>query len=227
MQAGQILEHTGHADVPRPDDADLPGQVRNDSAGAELFAQHMHGNRERAARTMLIRVAYQFNKDERQKQRGQEIKGAVLIARNAEVGAGFLARQLQIDLVVAGDFADLPVLKHLQTGAKSDDDAAAHILAGLLEDAVGRFRRMVHAQLVKDGVQLCFGVRGQQLIDLPNVLSVLRVVPLHIQHEGFQQIHLCAVPKVVAPLAARVFDDDIAKELRHQFLAVDFCEAVP
>lgn len=65
LEPSQILEHTGHTDVPGPNNADFPGQVRNNPARAEFFAQYMHRHGERPARTVLIRIPYQFNKDER------------------------------------------------------------------------------------------------------------------------------------------------------------------
>ena len=74
----------------------------------------MDGNRQTAARTVLICVADEFDKNERQKQRGQEIEGAVLIARDAVIGTRLLARQFQIDLIMAGNGANVRILEHLQ-----------------------------------------------------------------------------------------------------------------
>ena len=64
----------------------------DNAAGAKLLSKHMDGNRQTAARTVLVGVADEFDKNERQKQRGQEIKGTVLIARDAVISARLLAR---------------------------------------------------------------------------------------------------------------------------------------
>ena len=88
----------------------------------------MNRNRQTAARTVLVGVADEFDKNERQKQRGQEIKGTVLIARDAVISARLLARQFQIDLIMAGNGANVRILEHLQPGAETDNDAAAHAL---------------------------------------------------------------------------------------------------
>ena len=156
MQTGEILEHAGHTDVPGTDDGDFTAEVWNDAAGAKLLAKHMDGNRQTAARTVLVSVSYQLDKNERQKQRGQEIKGTVLIARDAVIGARLLARQLQIDLIMAGDGANVRILKHLQPGAETDNDAAAHALRRLAEDAVRRSGRMPQRERVKQFVQFLF-----------------------------------------------------------------------
>ena len=41
------------------------------------------------------------------------------------------------------------------------------------------------------------------------------------------QIHFAAVPEVVAPFRAGVFNNDIAKALCHQFIALDLRKAIP
>ena len=64
------------------------------------------------------------------------------LAGDAEVGAGLFARKLQGDLIIAGDVADVLVLKHLEPGAQANDDPAPDALAGLLEDAVGGLDRL-------------------------------------------------------------------------------------
>ena len=91
---------------------------------------------------ILVGIAHQANKDKGQKQRGQEIKGAVLVTGDAVVGAQILARQFQVDFVVAGDIADVLVLEHLEPRAKPHDHAAPDALTGLLEDAVRGFGRV-------------------------------------------------------------------------------------
>ena len=88
----------------------------------------MDGDRKRPAGTLLIGVPHQLNENKRQKQRGQEIKGTVLVAGNAVVGARLFARQLQVNFVVTGDIADVLVLKYLKPGTKADNDAAPDAL---------------------------------------------------------------------------------------------------
>ena len=78
----------------------------------------------------------------KQKDRNSEarkIKGAVLVAGNEEVGTGLLPRKLQIDLILSGNFFDQLRLEYLQAAAKTDNHAAPHCVAGLLEQAVGCF----------------------------------------------------------------------------------------
>ena len=78
-----------------------------------------------------------------------EVKGAVLVAGNKEVGAPLLAGQLQVNFIPGGDFLDEFRLEHLQTGAEADDDAATNCIAGLLIQAVWRFGRMGGRQVLK------------------------------------------------------------------------------
>ena len=86
----------------------------------------MNGDWQPAVGTILVRVANQLDKRERQKQGRKEIKGAVLIGCDAEIGTGLLARQLHVNFIMAGDLADGPILKHLQAAAQPNDNAATH-----------------------------------------------------------------------------------------------------
>ena len=88
----------------------------------------MNRNRKRPTGAMFVRIASQTDEHEGKKQRGEEIKGAVLIAGNAVIRAWLLSRKFQINLVVGCDVANIPVLKNLQSGAEPDDNAAAHTL---------------------------------------------------------------------------------------------------
>ena len=187
----------------------------------------MNRNRQTAARTVLVGVADEFDKNERQKQRGQEIKGTVLIARDAVISARLLARQLQIDLIMAGDGANICVLEHLQPGAETDNDAAAHALRRLAEDAVRRSGRMPQRERVKQFVQFLFRAAYKQLIRFANVPSFRGIAALDKQDERLEKIHFGAVPEMVPTVAAGVVDDDIAEKLRHQLLSVDLGQAVP
>ena len=88
----------------------------------------MNRNRQLPAGAMFVRIANQADKHKGKKQRGEEIKGAVLIAGNAVIRAWLLSRKFQINLVVGCDVANIPVLENLQSGAEPDDNAAAHTL---------------------------------------------------------------------------------------------------
>ena len=227
MQTGEILKHAGHTDVPGTDHGDFSAEIGDNAAGAKLLAEHMNRNRQTAARTVLVGVADEFDKNERQKQRGQEIKGTVLIARDAVISARLLARQLQIDLIMAGDGANVRILEHLQPGAETDNDAAAHALRRLPEDAVRRSGWMPQRERVKQFVQFLFRAAYKQLIRFANVSPFRWIAALDKQDKRLEKIHLSAVPEMVTPVAARIADDNIAEKLRHQFLSVDLRQAVP
>ena len=128
---------------------------------------------------------------------------------------------------MTGDGANVCILKHLQPGAETDNDAAAHALRRLPEDAVRRSGRMPQRERVKQFVQLLFRAAYKQLIRLANVPTLRGIAALDKQDERLEKIHLCAVPEMVTPVAARIADDNIAEKLRHQLLSVDLGQAVP
>ena len=228
METRKVLEDTAHGYVSGSNHTETAGEVRNGPAGSELFPQDMDGNRQLAALTVLVCIPHQLNKAEGQEQACQKIKGAVLVAGNEEVGAPLLAGQFQVDLIPGGDLLDELRLEHLQPGAKADDDAAAHRVAGLLEQAVGRFGRMGGRQNIKQAIQVGFPVQRQQPVHLADIPVFFGIALVHIEDEGFQQVHLTGVPEVVALAGAvGVLDNDIHKKLRHQFLPFHFGKAVP
>ena len=116
---------------------------------------------------------------------------------------------------MAGDGANVRILEHLQPGAETDNDAAAHALRRLAEDAVRRSGRMPQRERVKQFVQLLFRAAYKQLIRLANVPTLRGIAALDKQDERLEKIHFGAVPEVVTFFAPCVFDDDITKELRH------------
>ena len=175
----------------------------------------MNRNRKRPTGAMFVRIANQADKHKGKKQRGEEIKGAVLIAGNAVIRAWLLSREFQIDLVVGCDVANIPVLENLQSGAEPDDNAAAHTLRRLLENAVWRFGRMREGKNIKKRIQFLFGTGGEQLVHFADVLLFLGIAGGNIEDQRLEQIHFGAVPEVVTFFAPCVFDDDITKELRH------------
>ena len=175
----------------------------------------------------LVRKSHQLDKNKGQEQRREEVEGRILVAGDAVVGAGLLARQFQIDLVTAGDVADVLVLEHLQPAPQPDDDAASDIFRGLLEDAVRGLGRVAHRQNVKQGVQLFLVAHRQQLVNLADVLFLRRIIATDVEDQGLEQIEFGIVPEMIAPLAARVFNDHIAEELGHQLLALDLRKTVP
>ena len=83
-------------------------------------------------------------------------------------------------------------------------------------------------QNIEQIVQIGFSVQRQQTVHLTDIAVLRRITLIHIKDKGFQQIHFAAVPEVVA-LAGTVgvLDDDIHKELGHQFLPFHFGKAVP
>ena len=81
---------------------------------------------------------------------------------------------------------------------------------------------------IKQAIQVGFSVQRQQPVHLADIPVFFRIALVHIEDKGFQQVHFAAVPEVVALAGAvGVLDDDIHKELRHQFLAFHFGKAVP
>ena len=128
---------------------------------------------------------------------------------------------------MAGDGADVRILEYLQPGAETDNDAAAHALRRLPEDAVRRSGRMPQRERVKQFVQFLFRAAYKQLIRFANVSSFRWIAALDKQDERLEKIHFGAVPEVVAPVASRVADDNVAEKLRHQLLPVDLGQAVP
>ena len=176
---------------------------------------------------MFVRIANQADKHEGKKQRGKKVKCAVLIACNAVIRAWLLSREFQIDLVVGCDVANIPVLENLQSGAEPDDNAAAHTLRRLLENAVWRFGRMREGKNIKKRIQFLFGTGGEQLVHFADVLLFLGIAGGNIEDQRLEQIHFCAVPEVVAFLAAGILDDDVTKKLGHQFLTADLRKTIP
>ena len=88
----------------------------------------MNRDRKHPAGTMLIRITNQTDKHEGKEQGGEKIKGAVLVAGDAVLGTRLFSRQLQIDLVIGRDAANIFILENLQSGAETNDDTAAHTL---------------------------------------------------------------------------------------------------
>lgn len=163
----------------------------------------MNRNRKRPTRAMFVRIANQADKHEGKKQRGKKVKCAVLIACNAVIRAWLLSREFQIDLVVGCDVANIPVLENLQSGAEPDDNAAAHTLRRLLENAVWRFGRMREGKNIKKRIQFLFGTGGEQLVHFADVLLFLGIAGGNIEDQRLEQIHFGSCPRsghVLRPL---------------------------
>ena len=64
LKSGQVLKYTGHADVARADYADLSGEIRDNTTGAELLTQYMDWNRKPSIRAILICIPHELDKDE-------------------------------------------------------------------------------------------------------------------------------------------------------------------
>ena len=145
----------------------------------------MDGNRKPSALTVFIRIPHQLDEHKGQKQGCQKIKGAVLVASHEEIGTGFLPQQFQVDLIPCRDLFDQFRLEYLQAAPQPDDNAAPHRIGCLLEQAVRGFCRVVDGQDFKQAVQRCFGIEGNELVNLAHVPVLRRVALIHIQHQCF------------------------------------------
>ena len=65
------------------------------------------------------------------------------------------------------------------------------------------------------------------MVHFADVLLFLGIAGGNIEDQCFEQIHFCAVPEVVAFLAAGILDDDVTKKLGHQFLTADLRKTIP
>ena len=65
------------------------------------------------------------------------------------------------------------------------------------------------------------------MVHLTDVLLFLGVADGNVENQRLEQIHLGAVPEVVAFFAAGILDDDIAEKLSHQFLTADLRKTIP
>ena len=92
---------------------DFPGQIWDHPRGTQFFPQNMDGDGQLPIGASLVRKSHQLDKNKGQEQRRKEIEGRILVAGDAEIGASLLAGQFQINLAVAGDVADVAVLKDL------------------------------------------------------------------------------------------------------------------
>ena len=94
--------------------------------------------------------------------------------------------------------------------------------------AVRRFGGVGQRQDIKQAVQLTFAALRDEVIHFTDVPLFRRVSEVNVQDQCFQQIHLAGIPETVTfPGAVGVLDDDIHEKLRHQFLPLDFFQAVP
>ena len=121
----------------------------------------MHGNRKPAALTVLIRKPHQLDKYKGQKQGRKKIKGAVLIAGNAEVSAWLLSRQLQVNFIAGSNLLDNLGLEYLKAAPQPDDNAAPHRIGSLLKQAERRFCRVCGGQSIKQIVEIGFRIQRQ------------------------------------------------------------------
>ena len=94
--------------------------------------------------------------------------------------------------------------------------------------AVRRFGGVGQRQNIEQAVQLALAALGNKVVHLTDVSLFRRVGEINVQDQRFQQVHLAGIPKTVAfPGAVGVLDDDIHEKLRHQFLPLNFFQAVP
>ena len=188
----------------------------------------MDRHRQPPTGTGCIGIADEFDKGERQKQRCEKVKGAVLVAGDEIVRTRLLPRQFKANFIVSCNFLNQFRLKHLQPAAQPADDTAAHRVRCPLIQTVRCFGRMCQWQNVKQAVQLTFAALGDEVVHLANIPLLRRVCEINIQNQCFQQVHLAGIPETVALAGAvGVFDDNVYEKLRHQLLSLDFFQAVP
>ena len=223
MQTGEILEHAGHTDVPGTDHGDFSAEIGDNAAGAKLLAEHMNRNRQTAARTVLISVSYQLDKDERQEQRGQKIEGTVLIARDAVISARLLARQFQIDQHEAGFhcvtifFADKEhwVTAYLEPGetVKITGDANSPLLlqvkGGRTNDKLTAFKKKI-APLLTELTNLSNSLNSKDLndtIEETDIAARLANVNMQLSEEAIRYVKENPDEEVSVVLIQSFFSD--------------------
>ena len=87
---------------------------------------------------------------------------------------------------------------------------------------------MRQRQNIKQAVQLTFAALRDKVVHLTDGPLLRRVGEVNVQDQRFQQVHLSRIPEAVTFAGAvGVLDDDIHEKLRHQFLPLNFFQAVP
>ena len=87
---------------------------------------------------------------------------------------------------------------------------------------------MRQRQNIKQTVQLTFAALRDKVVHLTDDPLLRRVGEVNVQDQRFQQVHLSRIPEAVTFAGAvGVLDDDIHEKLRHQFLPLNFFQAVP
>ena len=188
----------------------------------------MNRNRKPPTGAVGIGITDEFDEGKGQEQRCKKVKGAVLIAGDEIVGAGLLPRQFKADFVIRSDFFNQFRLEHLQSTAQSADNTAAHRIRGPLVQAVRRFGGVGQRQNIEQAVQLALAALRDKVVHLTNVPLFWRVGKVNVQDQRFQQVHLAGIPETIAlACAVGILNDDIYEKLRHQFLPLNFFQAVP
>ena len=87
-----------------------------------------------------------------------------MVRDNAVIDAGLLARQCNVQIVIACDLIDKCILKHGKTVAESDGDVSKDLAVGQLENTIRRQGRMLCRKLRKTGVQVIERLLGDCLL---------------------------------------------------------------
>ena len=94
--------------------------------------------------------------------------------------------------------------------------------------AVRRFGGVGQRQNIEQAVQLALAALRDKVVHLTNVPLFWRVGKVNVQDQRFQQVHLAGIPETIAlARAVGILNDDIYEKLRHQFLPLNFFQAVP
>ena len=223
MRAHDDLERS------RPDGRQPPAEIL-DGADVVHLVQDDVDRHLAALFRGAVGVAHELDEQECEEQGRQELQGGVLIVQDDVIGALAPARFRQVDVGAAGDPPHGLALEHLESGAKAQDDACAHGVAGLAEQAVRPLGRMADGQPVKEHGEFLLRVLGEHLIDGGQVPLLRRAgaVQVHIKDQALEQVALAVVPEVVALLIAlRVGDDHVGEDLGHECVAAQVKHAVP
>ena len=88
-----------------------------------------------------------------------------MVRDNAVIDAGLLARQCNVQIVIACNLIDKRILKHGKAVAEADGDVSKDLAVGQLENTLRRQGRMFCRKLRKTGVQVIERLLGKKLIN--------------------------------------------------------------
>ena len=139
------------------------------------------------------------------------------------------ARRGKIDVGERDELLYGLVLEYLQSGTQTENDTGFDRIAGLGKQIERRPGRMVRRQFLKHDGQLFFGIVGQQLVNVGQILPLRRerLVQVGIENQRFQQVRLAVIPEMIAFAVAGVADNDVCENLSHHGVSVQIGHTVP